>query len=110
MDGSFFPETLECVLTHWLFLIENQVIERGSFVSIVSEDLQSAFAAEVCGGLGALKSALQACQKAGSTKKIKFTLVSDCKSELHMLDVNHRVATMTAKLSNIVLEILAIKK
>ena len=88
----------------------NQVIGRGSFVSRVSEDLQLAFSADVCGGLGALQSILKVCQKAGSTNKINFALVSDFKSALHVFDSNYRVVTMTAKLSNIVRETLAIKK
>ena len=93
-----------------MFEIENQVIGRGRFVSRVIEDLQSAFEAEVCGGLGVLQLVLQAWKKAGSTKKIKFTLVPDYKSALHAFDVNHRTVSMKVELSNIARNILAIKK
>ena len=36
VDGLFSPETPEYVSAHWLFAIENQVIVRGIFASIVS--------------------------------------------------------------------------
>ena len=58
VDGSFPPEIPENDSAHWLFVINNHVIGRESFVSRVSYDLQSAFVAEICGGLVALQSML----------------------------------------------------
>ena len=44
------------------------------------------------------------------SRKLQFKLVSDCESALHQFNTNFRIVTITAKLSNIVREILLEKK
>ena len=59
IDGFFFPEYPEFISAYWFFVIGTQVIGIRSFVAKVSKDLQSAFAVEVCRGLGVLLSVLK---------------------------------------------------
>ena len=51
VDGSFFPAHLEFISAHWKFIYNKKIIGQGGFVAKVQSHLQSAYAAEVCGGL-----------------------------------------------------------
>ena len=59
VDRFFFPEYPEFILAHQFFVIRTEVIETRNFVAKVRRILQSAFAAEVCGGLCILLSVLK---------------------------------------------------
>ena len=87
-----------------------QIIGTGSFIAKVSKDLQSVFVAEVYRGLGVLLSILKVWRSWRVSKKLYFKLVSDCDSALYQFNTNFRQVTMTAKLSNIVRELLLVKK
>ena len=60
VDRSFFPKHPEFISAYWIFIVRIQVIVFRSFIAKVNKDLQSVFAAEVCGGLGVLLSILKA--------------------------------------------------
>ena len=56
VDGSFFPAHPEFISTHWKFIYKKKIIGKGGFVAKVQSHLQSAYTAEVCGGLRVLSS------------------------------------------------------
>ena len=56
VDGPFFPAHPEFISAYWKFIYNKKIIGQGGFVAKVQSYLQSAYAAEVCGGLGVLSS------------------------------------------------------
>ena len=56
VDGFFFSAHPEFNPTHWKFIYKKKIIGQGGFIAKVQSHLQSAYAAEVCGGLGVLSS------------------------------------------------------
>jgi len=62
-------------------------------VAKVPPHLQSAYAAEVCGGLGVLTSIKQIMTDGDSLRKVDLMLGSDCQSAMHKFDSSHRVVS-----------------
>ena len=89
---------------------EKKIIGRGGFSAHVTEDLQLAFEAELCGSLGALEVIKIMRKNLEVNTKMKFNFASDCKSTLYKFDTTHRVVTMSEKLHRVVRGILIIKK
>ena len=56
VDGSFFLAHLEFISAYWKFIYKKKIIGQGGFIAKVQSHLQSAYAAEVCGGLRVLSS------------------------------------------------------
>jgi len=78
VDSSFFPIYPEFISVHWKFVYENKVIGYGGFVAKVQIHLQSAYVAEVYGGLGVLTSIKQIMIQHSQNNKIDLMLGSDC--------------------------------
>ena len=83
VDRFFFPAHLEFIFAHWKFIYNKKIIGQGGFVAKVQSHLQSAYAAEVYGGLGVLSSIQQVMDRPGQRKKIDFALGADCQSAIY---------------------------
>ena len=68
------------------------------------------YVAELYGGLGVLTLVKRVLSLHNLSKKIEFTLKSDCQSAIHKFKSNYRVISMDSKLSYIVQEIIDIKR
>ena len=109
VDGSFFPEHSVFISAHWKFIYEKKIIGSGGFVAKVDSHLQSAYAAELCGGLGILHSIQSLFDKCNFTDKVNFRLGSDCQSALHRFSSQQKVVSFDSKLSYEVREFLRLK-
>ena len=94
---------------HWKFVYESKVIGYSGFIAKVQIYLQSAYAAEVYGGLGVLTSIKQIMIHYSQDKKIDLTLGLDCQSAIHKFSLRQRVISYDSKLSYVVQELLHIK-
>ena len=65
VDRSFFPAHPEFISAHWKFIYKKNLISKGSFIAKVQSHLQSAYATEVCGGLGVLSLLQQVMDRQG---------------------------------------------
>jgi len=109
VDGSFFPAHPEFISAHWKFIYNKKIVGQGGFVAKVQSHLQSAYAAEVCGGLGVLSSIQQVMDCSGQRKKIDFALGTDCQSAIHKFLFIQKVVPFDSKLSYEVRELQHIK-
>ena len=75
----------------------------------VASHLQSAYAAELCGGLGVLSSVEQIMDRLHCTEKIDIILGSDCQSAIYKFSSMQRVVSFNSKLSCEVRELLRLK-
>ena len=79
---SFFHEDSDLILSFWIFAADKRTLGRGRYVAHVGADLQSTFAAQLCGGLGVLESIKILWKNMKEDSKLRFSLVSDCKIAL----------------------------
>ena len=86
-----------------------KIIGQVGFVAKVQHHLQSAYAAEVCGGLGVLSSVEKAFIRQ-TKQKISLTIGTDCQSAMHKFTTNQKVISFNSKLSDIVREFARIRK
>ena len=109
VDGSFFPAYPEFISAHWKFIYNRKIIGQGGFVAKVQPHLQSAYAAEVYGGLRVFSSIQQVIDRPGQRKKIDFALGTDCQSAIHKFLSIQKVVPFDSKLSYEVRELQHIK-
>ena len=109
VDGSFFPEHPEYISAYWKFIYDRKIIGQGGFVVKSHPCIQSARAAEVCGGLGALAT-IDHILIDHHMRKINLTLGSNCQSAIHIFNTRQRIVSFNSKISEVVREILQIKR
>ena len=110
VDGSFFPKHLEYISAYWKFIYNRRVFGKGNFVAKVTPHLQSAYAAEVCGGLGILSSVKQIMDALPQKNLIDLTIGTDCQSAIHRFSSKQHVVSFDSALSYKVREFLHIKE
>ena len=110
VDGSFFPEHPSFISAHWKFACDKKIIGAGGFVAKVQPHLQSAYAAEVCGGLGIATSVQHILESFHCVDKIDFSIGTDCQSAIHRFSSDQRVVSFDTALSYEIREFLRLKK
>ena len=109
-DGSFFPEHPSFISAHWKFVCDKKIIGAGGFVAKVQPHLQSAYAAEVCGGLGIVTSVQHVLESFHCVDKIDISIGTDCQSAIHKFSSNQRVVSFDTALSYEIREFLRLKR
>ena len=109
-DGSFFPEHPSFISAHWKFACDKKIIGAGGFVAKVQPHLQSAYAAEVCGGLGIATSVQHILESFHCVDKIDFSIGTDCQSAIHRFSSDQRAVSFDAALSYEIREFLRLKR
>ena len=110
VDGSFFPEHPAFISAHWKFVFDKKIIGTGGFVAKVQPHLQSAYAAEVCGGLGIMSSIQHLLDEFHYMEKIDISIGTDCQSAIHKFSSDQKVVSFDMSLSYEIREFLRLKR
>ena len=110
VDGSFFPEHPTFISAHWKFICDKKIIGAGGFVAKAQLHLQSAHAAEACGGLGIASSIQHILDSFHYAEKIDIRISSNYQSAICKFSSTQKAASFDKALSYEIREFLSLKR